>query len=293
MLFKLHYCGAVAEIDTIGGEMISYQTPKGTSCLWNGNPEIWPGHAPHLFPIIGTLAHGAHQCEQHNFSMTKHGFLRNTEFTLVAKNENSLTLLRSENKESLSQYPFLFDFFVTHTLSDHGFSTNYKIVNRGACTMPFCIGGHPSFACPIFAEEKFTDYDLILHAVNSNIALLARDDTPLLETSCVPLPIQNSVLHLSHKLFDDGVLIFKASDCHAVTLRSRRSRYSMRLSFPDFPNFALWSFCNKQAPYLCIEPWHGLPCIKNESSVLAEKPFCILLAAGSEKKFGYYATFTE
>ncbi len=294
MICHLSLGGAVAAIDTMGGEMLSYRTANGVSCLWAGDPAVWAGHAPHLFPIIGTLPDGTHCVGQQTYPLTKHGFLRGTAFAVTAQTAHSITLLREETADSLAQYPFLFSFFVTHTLVDGGFQTQYTIVNRDTQSLPFCVGGHPSFACPVFADEAFSDYELVLHGFAGSEALRAQSDAPLSrDSSRVVLPIVNGVLPLSHTRMGDAVLIFENTDCHAVTLRSRKNAYAARLAFPDFPNFALWTFGSKRARYICVEPWHGLPCLDTDTPALADKPHALLLAAGAQKTLSYTAQFSH
>ena len=47
--------GAVAEIDTLGAQLVSYQDVVNTEYLWQGDPAYWKGQAPILFPIVGAL----------------------------------------------------------------------------------------------------------------------------------------------------------------------------------------------------------------------------------------------
>lgn len=293
MIYTLYYGDTQAQVDTVGAEMLSYITAKGTSCLWNGDPDIWMGHSPHLFPVIGTLKDSVHLCKGQKMPMSKHGFLRNTQFEVVEQKENTITLLRTENEQSLAQYPFKFQFFVTHILMPNGFVTNYRIENCDVAVMPFCVGGHPSFACPLFAGECFEDYELLFDAPVDTYAMLATDDFPLMGNSFDSLPIVNNTLKLSHSLLDSGVIVFRQSGCNGVTLFSHKNSYAMHLSFAGFPNFALWSFCKRNAPYLCIEPWHGLPCMVGDGATIASKPYCIELKPTEQKELSYSAIFTE
>lgn len=291
MVYHLSYDGATATVDSMGGEMLAYCTKGGVSCLWNGVPQVWAGHSPHLFPIIGTLRNGTYQHRGRDYPMTKHGFLRGTSFTVVEQSERAITLLREETEDSLRQFPFAFSFLVTHTLTKSGFQTQYSISNRAAMPMPFCVGGHPALLCPVFGGEDFSHYQLELVGLQGDIALCSHSDEPLSPTSRVALPIRDGVLPLSHALLGDSVLIFENTGCHSVTLRSRQTAYSARLSFKDFPNFALWTFGTKSAGYICIEPWHGLPCMTTDGNGLEDKPYCIVLEPGAQRTLGYSVDF--
>ena len=43
------------EINAFGAELHSIQTPDGCEYLWQGDPAIWNGQAPNLFPYIARL----------------------------------------------------------------------------------------------------------------------------------------------------------------------------------------------------------------------------------------------
>jgi galactose mutarotase-like enzyme len=49
----------------------------------------------------------------------------------------------------------------------------------------------------------------------------------------------------------------------------------------------LWTAVNKNAPYICIEPWHGCGAFEDETGELADKPYCITLAPNENKKLAY------
>ena len=37
---------------------------------------------------------------------------------------------------------------------------SYEVTNEGTEDMPFFIGGHPGFRCPLDEGEAYTDYEL-------------------------------------------------------------------------------------------------------------------------------------
>lgn len=293
MEIKLSKNGAACVVDSLGSEIISYRTASGLSCLWEGDPDVWSGHSPHLFPIIGTLPQGRHRLNGRWYEMGKHGFLRGTEFQVQERTDDSVVLLRQEDETSLAQYPFSFSFFVTHTLLQDGFETSYRIVNRNECTMPFCVGGHPAFSCPVFDDEVFSDYELHFPGSAGAAVLCAESDEPLARRKNFRSPVKNGTLPLSHDQLKDNVLIFEDTGCRQITLRSKKHPYSAQLSFQGFANFAIWTFGSKRAKYLCIEPWQGLPCLETDGASLTDKPYCIQLAPGCQKEFSYRVKFFE
>ena len=48
---------------------------------------------------------------------------------------------------------------------------------------------------------------------------------------------------------------------------------------------AFWT--KENAPFLCLEPWHGCAALENESGAFEDKPHCVLLASGESKTLSY------
>ena len=61
----------------------------------------------------------------------------------------------------------------------------------------------------------------------------------------------------------------------------------IRFSFPQCSVLALWNMPHKHAPYLCLEPWNGLPAFADESGNFEDKPFHLTLPAGEKYCLGY------
>ena len=58
--------------------------------------------------------------------------------------------LASENNAALlSDYPYPFRLVARYTLEDAAVRVSYEVTNEGTEGMPFFIGGHPGFRCPL------------------------------------------------------------------------------------------------------------------------------------------------
>ena len=62
------------------------------------------------------------------------------------------------------------------------------------------------------------------------------------------------------------------------------------MDFADFPMIAFWTAPDKNAPYLCLEPWQGCGAYENESGEFSEKHLCLSLAPGKTKTLRYTVT---
>ena len=83
------------------------------------------------------------------YPLSNHGFVRDMVFEVKEVGEDFCTLQLRETPETLAQYPFPFTLTVKHSLLDQGFSTELWVKNTGREPMPFALGGHPGFACPM------------------------------------------------------------------------------------------------------------------------------------------------
>ena len=77
-----------------------------------------------------------------------------------------------------------------------------------------------------------------------------------------------------------------------VAIMDGRSRHpkifiSVDLPDPDFPMIAFWTKANANAPYICLEPWHGCAAWDDESGEFTDKPHCITLQPGESRTLGY------
>lgn len=289
MPYPLSLGSAAALADPKGGELISYTGPDGVSYLWDGDPRYWTGRSPNLFPIIGDLP-GGYLADGGRYFMHKHGFARDSLFQLEERQPSELTFRLRESPSTLSVYPYRFTLLLTHRLEPEGFSTRYTVINTGEKPLPFCLGGHVGFRCPLTAEEQFSDYLLRFDGPVTVRALRSETAQPLDRGDAFPLLSGTDTLHLSHSLFDRGALILEGLPRRRVSLISEKSGHGVRLEFEDFPVLALWTIAGKNAPYLCLEPWHGLPALTTDPPRLEGKPYAVTLAPMRQAGFQYRVT---
>ena len=50
---------------------------------------------------------------------------------------------------------------MVYKLIENSLKTEVEIINLDVCDMPFNIGGHPAFNCPMFDGDCFTDYKIV------------------------------------------------------------------------------------------------------------------------------------
>ena len=175
MELELKRGGRTARVETLGGELVSYRDERGLEYIWGGDPAYWPGRNPLLFPIVGTLKEGKIRFDGREYAMERHGFARRREFTPAARGEDWVRLELRESAETLALYPYPFRLAVEQRLTDTGFSTAVMVANPGEGPLPFCLGAHTGFRCPLEAGERFEDYELVFPERESCPTLLLRD----------------------------------------------------------------------------------------------------------------------
>jgi galactose mutarotase-like enzyme len=271
----------IVQINGVGAELCSFQAKESNlEYVWQGNSEFWGSTAPVLFPIIGALKTGKYTHEGADFSVPKHGFIRNNE-NLVVKNKsnNTITFYYASSPELKKDYPFDFGFEITFSLCQNVLEVSHEIRNVGNSEMLFSLGGHPAFNCPLLPDENYNDYYLEFDAEQSlSTTVLAKNG--LLTDETFEVLSNSSRLELTEDLFANDALIFKNIASKKVALKSNNHAHSVTVTYPDFINLGVWA--KHKAPFVCIEPWLGVTDHENATGILKEKEGIISLAAGEK-----------
>jgi len=244
-----------ATISTLGAELVHLEMRNtNTDYMWKGDPAYWGGRSPVLFPIIGSLNDGMVMIDGQSFTMGNHGFARKTEFECMVHDDLSATFRLEESDTTLTQYPYRFTLDLIYTLIGTAVSIRYVITNKNDQVMPFQIGTHPAFNCPIGTSDTLTDWYLEFEKPETLSRIGLKDN--LLNFDHIDLVMDNStVLPLKPEDFYESAMVFKSVASSHVTLKSDKTPEKVTVSFRNLPDLAVWQ--PKDAPFLCIEPWYG------------------------------------
>ena len=257
MIYTISKGDITASINSLGAEL--YSLKKGeTEYLWQGNPAYWNGRAYNLFPIVARLTGETYTYQGNTYKMAIHGFVRKTEMQVSAHTKTSITFTMTDSEATRASYPFAFRFSVRFTITKKGLKVSYVTQNTGKETLPFSVGGHPGFNVPFGGDGNFEDYYLEFGKACSpdQIEISPRG---LFTGKKTAYRLQNgNILPLSHKLFEvDGIFLSRMDS--TVTLKSGKSERSVTLEYPEMPYLGVWHSAKSEAPFVCIEPWCGLP----------------------------------
>lgn len=281
MELTLHSGKLTAVVTTDGGELISLKEESGLEHIWQGDPAVWKGRNPNLFPIVGKLRDGKVYAGDFLCEMPQHGLARQRAFQLGAYGEDFAEFVLAADETTRLQYPFDFLLKVRHTLLANGFETQFTVENRGEQPMPFCIGAHTGFNCPMEPGKTLEDYVLRFSDEEDTATVpFSAGGYPNLGTG--KLPLQGREWTLRYEDFDrEDTLIFDGLRSKQVTLLPKNGGKGVQMDFSGWPMLAFWTKPHANAPYLCIEPWQGCAAGENEDGTFIGKHHCVTLESGA------------
>jgi galactose mutarotase-like enzyme len=244
-----------AAINPFGAQLSILRDSKGNDLLWNGDPAVWAGRAPILFPIIGELAGGAFRVGSSAYKLPRHGFARNKPFQVVSATAAEATFRLSADESTLKVYPFQFQLDVSFALSDATLAIKCSVRNIGRDTLTASVGYHPGFRWPLpYGRPRAAHF--IEFAAGEGATIRRLNSHGLLAPEKPPTPVKGKLLALDDSLFKDDVVIFDDLRSHAVTYGADTGP-RLRVDYPDATYLGIWTK-PKDAPFICIEPWHGI-----------------------------------
>ena len=258
-------------IDEMGAQIRSVEKEE-KEYMWQADPQIWKATAPLMFPICGGLKDDKFIYEGKEYILPKHGFGRNMLFTVESADDTSAVFCLKANGESRKMYPFEFELRLIYGIKGDALTLTYEVKNAGDNTMYFAIGSHEAYYTP----EGIEDYDIVFPEKETLNSVMV--DGNLLQDHTLPIIKESNVLPLYDKYFLVDCLLFKEVKSKSCVLRNRRKGKSIRIDFPDAAYLVLWH--PHGAPFICIEPWTGIPDDFHSDYNLAHKEGITALNAG-------------
>src|SRR5687767_3788654 len=97
-----------ARINPIGAELWSLTGGDGREYMTDADPAFWTGHAPLLFPIVGSLSGGSYRLGDASYELPRHGFARTLRFDCIAQSAGAIRFRLTDSPETRCAYPFAF-----------------------------------------------------------------------------------------------------------------------------------------------------------------------------------------
>jgi galactose mutarotase-like enzyme len=272
----LRSAALAAEIDPLGAQLSALRDRDGRDLLWEGNPSVWAGRAPLLFPIVGVLAGGAYRWRNATYRLPRHGFARGSLFRVDASTTDTAVMTLAANEDTLRVYPFNFELTVHFELAAARLSVTTTIRNRGSEEMPASFGYHPGLRWPLpFGRPRAAHF---IEFEREEFAPIRRIDAAgLLTAERHATPVTHRRLLLKDELFQDDVMIFEHIESRSV-LYGCDTGPRVRVSFPDAPYLGIWT--KPGAGFICIEPWHGVTDTAGFTGDFGDKAGVFILPGG-------------
>lgn len=276
--------GYQATISTLGAELKSLvDLRSGEAYMWSGDPSVWKGTAPILFPIVGRLKDGQYQYNGKTYHLDKHGFARNSFFELRINQADEKSFLLTSTPETLIQYPFEFELEVFFSIKSNGLNVRYEVRNTGNDLMLFTIGSHPAFSIPLNGEST-ANYFLEFE-VDEQLDCYYIENDLLCEKPIVNFIDRQKKIPITPTLFDNDAIIFKNIQSRKVSIKHQKTGERVTIDLDCAPHLGLWAKPN--SPFICIEPWFSYDDTATHNGQLSKKPGMLSLHNGEVFSTGY------
>ena len=291
MIYTISNDVLCVKISDLGAELQSVtDLADGCEYIWQGDAAYWEDRAPTLFPICGKVLDGRYTHRGKEYEMGLHGFAAKELFVASEHTAAGITMTLRANESTRAQYPFDFALSLCFTLCGRRLEVSARIVNEGGEMLPATFGAHPGFNVPFTKGHAFEEYTLTFGEPCTPNQMQITDEG-YYAGRCRALPLaKGTTLSLDHEKFAvDG--IFMSRMAHKVTLGATGDPHGVTMDFADFPYLGVWQEYGKDTPFLCLEPWCGLPSYPDVQDEIGEKNDMFHIACGEEKCVRYGIEF--
>lgn len=277
MFYKIENDFLTCEIDDMGAQLHSLKLKEnGKEYIWQGNPDIWYGQAPVLFPVIGQLINDKYFYNGVEYTMPKHGLARKLLFN-VKECEGAKAVFSLESDENtLKNYPFEFEYLVTFELKEKALVNTMTVINKTKGEMYFSVGAHPAFNCNVGDIIEFEKAETLATERIDKENLIIPEKFPLIENS--------KEIEITKEIFEPDALILSDIQSEKLTIKGENE---VEFTFGKCPFLGIWA--KPGAPYVCIEPWYGVNDGREVKNDISEKRGIQHLNEGETFEFSWTA----
>ena len=275
-------------ISEVGAELQSIKDVNGKEYLWQADPNYWPRHSPILFPIVCSVNNDTYRVEGKEYHLPRHGFARDTDFKLIAQSKRKVTFALESSEETKKVYPYDFTLSVSYVLDANKIGVIWHVHNTDTREIHFQIGGHPAFNVPGMKTGENQYGRIRLDNEESLDGLKSYIDGSH-EMTEVPVEAEQGIIEFTDNTWrNDSVKIHK-SQVHRAELLGPDGEPEVTVDFRT-PVIAFWSPFQKNAPFVCIEPWYGLGDPRGFEGEFKDKPLMNHLQPGASFMAEYTIT---
>ena len=277
MYYKIENEFLTCEIDDMGAQLHSLVSKEnGKEYIWQGNPDIWYGQSPVLFPVIGQLINDKYFYNGVEYTMPKHGIARRYVFNVKECGGAKAVFSLESNKKTLEAYPFDFEYILTFELKGKALVNTMTVVNKTKGDMYFSVGAHPGFNCKVGDIIEFEETETLATERIDKDSLIIPEKFPFMEN-------EKSFV-ITKEIFEPDALILSDIKSEKLTIKGENE---VEFTFGKCPFLGIWA--KPGAPYVCIEPWYGGNDGREVKKDISEKRGIQHLAEGETFDFSWTA----
>lgn len=277
------------QVSEKGAELQSIKDAEGREYLWQADPKYWSRHSPILFPLVCSVNNETYRVDGKEYHLPRHGFARDAEFKLIAKDDRKVTFALESSEETLKVYPYQFVLSVSYVLDQNKIGVIWHVHNSDECEIHFQIGGHPAFNVPGMKSGDSQSGRIRLDNAEPMDALHSygdgshdMDEVPFIEA-------ENGLLEFSDNTWRNDSIKVHKSQLHRAELLDTDGTPAVTVDFRT-PVIAFWSPYGKNAPFVCIEPWYGIGDPRDFTGEFKDKPLMNHLLPGASFMSKYEIT---
>ncbi len=275
----------IVGVKEFGCEITSIKSKAtGYEFMWQGNPDVWGGQAPILFPIVGRLIEDKYALNGKEYEMPKHGFARKMPWEYMGSDGKSMSFRLSDTADTLKIYPYEFDLTVTYTLNGDTLAVSHSINNKTDAVMYFSIGAHPAFNCTVGDKLTFDENETLLTEKIDLVNSLRLPDKTLV------LKDEKDII-ITKDIFNEDALILSDIKSENITLNLSAGNKKIKFNLGKAPYLGIWA--KPGAPYVCIEPWYGVNDSQIKKDDFSKKDAINAVNAKEAFNFTWKAEFSE
>lgn len=264
-------------VNSMGAELSSLKdNSTQKEYIWQGNPAVWNGQAPLLFPITGRLLNDTYVHDDKKYSLPKHGFARKSEFALMRSKQNLAVFGLFDNEKTKEVYPFRFYLGVEYRLDGKKLIVTHTVQNKDESIMYFSFGAHPAFNITLGDSVVFSEKEKLTTLLTNEYGYVVGEKT---------LSENSDTVVIDAHIFDNDALFLPAMKSTSAKIVTADGEEILQMTYGNVPYLGLWA--KPGAPYVCIEPWFGMCDNENVSGILKEKPAIMSLKPQEEFVFSY------
>lgn len=216
------------------------------------------GGLPFLFPVCGrhTLAdnRNSYTWEGVRREMPLHGFGMRKPWNIVSALNDKIVMQLSDDEQTRAMYPFEFTVELEYTIAANQLTCRQRYTNKCDRPMPVCAGFHPYFQLPGQTEGV---------QIEGNIRQLGRYSADFTyveswqDSDAVSDPLVMAAMQYVAELDQPWFVCLKSKNEPYVVISSLNEPDSLSFNYMQF-------FRSGSDPFICMEPWMGLPNALNE-----------------------------